>query len=96
MVDPGASIDSYEVVSLYAVDANTFKPDKPRLWSTRTMITPPLQMYGQFLDLHPDGQRLAASVAPEIPSSKGQDQQAAAVFVLNFFEDLKHRVPGAR
>jgi hypothetical protein len=53
-------------------------------------------MYGQFLDLHPDGQRLAASVAPEIPRSKGQDQQAAVVFILNFFEDLKHRVPGAR
>jgi hypothetical protein len=84
------------MVAPYAVDGNTFKPEKPRLWSSRSIVTPPLQMYGHFLDMHPDGQRLAASVAPEVRSSNGQDQPALVVFVLNFFEELRRRLPGAR
>jgi serine/threonine-protein kinase len=69
----------------YSVDGNTFVPGKPRLWSA-ARIHP-----GTFsLDLAPDGKRFAGLPAPEPASEKGS---AHVTFLLNFFDELRRRVP---
>ncbi len=67
----------------YTTDAGSFRPGTPRAWSpgryqTRGRIV--------MFDLHPDGERVALAPASEAPNAGRQDQ---AVFVFNFFDELK-------
>ncbi|HKE88565.1 MAG TPA: protein kinase [Vicinamibacterales bacterium] len=80
----------------YSVAGSTFKPEKPRLWSTLTIAAPPFQAYGQFLDLHPDGLRVAVSLPRSAQEEKSQNSPSTVVFILNFFEELRRRAPLAR
>ena len=80
----------------YSVAGSTFKPEKPRLWSTLTIAAPPLQEYGQFLDLHPDGLRVAVSLPEGAQEERSQKSPSTVVFILNFFEELRRRAPLAR
>jgi serine/threonine-protein kinase len=71
------------MVVSYSVEGNSFKADKPRLWSNRTIQTQPGQ---RWLDLHPDGNRFAVSAAPENLSNDSPDK---VVFIFNFFDELR-------
>jgi len=80
--------DNKIMVATYTASGDSFRADKPRLWSL-----------GQFtnfgggissFDLHPDGERFAVLKAP------GTDETAAVNkvnIVLNWFDELKRRVP---
>jgi serine/threonine-protein kinase len=74
------------VVSYTATD--TFSPGAPRQWSeTAIQFTdhyPPL-------DLAPDGKRFVVFPAPE--SASGGSTNVHVNFLLNFFDELKRRVP---
>jgi serine/threonine-protein kinase len=67
----------------YTVEGNSFNPGAPHEWSPVT-----IQGRGRlgWLDLHPDGERVAANVLQGgLPAAK----QDHAVFIFNFFEQLR-------
>jgi hypothetical protein len=54
------------MVASYTVEGDSFKPDKPRLWSDQAI----LQLTGQrSFNLHPDGERVAVAVPSNEASS---------------------------
>ncbi len=80
--------DSRIMVATYSASGDSFRADKPQLWSP-----------GQFtnfvggisnFDLHPDGKRFA------VLKTAGAEQSAGASkvnFIFNFSDELRRRVP---
>jgi hypothetical protein len=76
--------DQKIMVASYTAQGDSFHTDKPRLW-----------FEGQFtgFDLHPDGQRFAILKAPESQSPTKSDK---AVFIFNFFDELRRLAAAKR
>jgi len=75
------------MVAAYKVAGNSFQAEKPRIWSAKRFPNMgSIQNYG----LAPDG-RIAAPMPVEGP----EDQRALnhVTFLLNFFDELRRRVP---
>jgi serine/threonine-protein kinase len=70
----------------YSVEGDSFVPGKPRLWTT-ARVHPAYQ----GMDLAPDGRRFAALSLPEEP--KSDSGSVHVTFLLNFFDELRRRVP---
>ena len=71
----------------YTVDGDSFRPDRPRLWSeSRFAARPDVRTF----DLHPDGQRFAAVSGPQRQVDLEQNK---VVFILNFFDYLRRIAP---
>jgi serine/threonine-protein kinase len=71
----------------YRVDGNTFIPGKPRLWSDKQ-----LSFTGTSnLDIAPDGRRFLVFALPETPP--GQKVSVHVTMLLNFFDEVKRRIP---
>ena len=83
-----AAPDNRLMVATYTVEGESFKADRPRVWSERRFITRP----GRSFDLHPDGERVALAAAPENETVVEQD---TLVVILNFFDELRRVVPAA-
>jgi serine/threonine-protein kinase len=79
--------DSRIMVASYSTEGDSFKADKPRLWSERAILPRPGQ---RNFDLHPDGERLAAAVSTD---TQGEARPDKVVFVLNFFDELRRIAP---
>jgi len=79
--------DEHIMVVSYSVSGDRFSPGPPRRWSEA-----PIQVFGynQHLDLAPDGKRFVAFPAPE---TSGEKVNLHATFVLNFFDEMKRRMP---
>ena len=73
----------------YTVVGNSFRADKPRVWSPTGYV--PLNVMGPY-DVHPDGKRLAL-VAARTDTVVVQDQ---IVVVSNFFDYLWSIAPRGR
>ena len=86
------SLDNRIMVSTYTARADSFAPDKPRPWSNTQILEP---IPGQWnLDLAPDGKRFAVFPRPE---STGEQKGSVHVTVLlNFFDELRRRVPAGK
>jgi serine/threonine-protein kinase len=71
----------------YSIQHGSFSAGRPRAWS-------PIQVrrtgVGQNFDLSPDGQRIAAFERPAVVETAGS---LHATFLLNFFDELRRRVP---
>jgi hypothetical protein len=67
----------------YTVKGDTFVPEKPRVWIA--------QLVGTQWDLAPDGKRVA--VLTPVEGAEAPKQEHEVVFLLNFFDELKRRVP---
>jgi serine/threonine-protein kinase len=67
----------------YATSGDSFRADKPRLWSTSQFQPRPRV---RSFNVHPDGERIAVAAAPTLESAAKQNQ---VVFILNFFDELK-------
>jgi serine/threonine-protein kinase len=80
------SPDRRIMVASYAVNGDTFVPDKPRPWSEQRFV---LQAGGRSFDLHPDGERLALAVAQDLSATK----QDKVVFIFNFFDEIRRLAP---
>jgi hypothetical protein len=77
------------MVSNYTAKADSFAADKPRLWSNTQILEPALELWNA--DLAPDGRRFAVFPRPE---ATGEQKGSAHVTVLlNFFDELRRRVP---
>jgi hypothetical protein len=69
----------------YTVSGDTFSADKSRLWSSTAVVD---------FDVAPDGKSVAAIVDP--PAGAGKSAAVEAVFLLNFFDELKRRLAPAK
>jgi hypothetical protein len=85
------SPDNRIMVVNYVVRDAEFSADKPRLWSDRRLFN--LGVASTF-DLAPDGKRFAAIM----PSGGDQPlpNQNHVMLLLNFFDDLRRRVPAGK
>ena len=78
------------MVAAFAVEGDSFRAEKPRLWSEgRYQTRGPNRMF----DLHPDGERFALAPAAQTPAGAKQDK---VVFIFNFFDELRRIAPGPK
>jgi serine/threonine-protein kinase len=70
----------------YTVKGDTFVPEKPRVWIAK--------LGGTQWDLAPDGKRVATLTPVE--SAEAPKQEHEVVFLENFFDELRRRVPAGR
>ena len=82
------TLDSKIMVVTYTASGDSFRADKPQLWSPSQFADLGTGTY--TFDLHPDGKRFAVLKTPGI-------EQAAAVnhvnFIFNFFDEIRSKVP---
>jgi hypothetical protein len=73
----------------YAINGRTFTPAKPELWCPT-----PIRLDGNNipLDIAPDGKRIVVSPATEVEST-ALKANLHVTFLLNFFDELRRRVP---
>jgi serine/threonine-protein kinase len=67
----------------YVVKGDSFEADKPRVWIAK--------LGGTDWDLSPDGKRVA--VLTPVESAEAPKQEHEVVFLENFFDELRRRVP---
>jgi len=87
------SADNHIMVATYAVSADSFVPDKPRVWSDRRLADFGTIGFSNY-DLAPDGKRIAALMPVESP--KAQQMQNHVIFLENFSEELQRKVPSGK
>jgi hypothetical protein len=71
------------------VKGDAFIPDKPRAWFGRRISNVGLAVN---LDLAPDGKRFIVLMPPE--STERRESQNHVTLVVNFFDEVRRRVPG--
>jgi serine/threonine-protein kinase len=81
--------DNRIMVASYTVEGDSFKADKPRLWSEQPIL--PLLRLRSF-DLHPDGERIAAAV----PTGQPEEKLDKVTFIFNFFDELRRIAPPSK
>ena len=84
------TLDDRIMVAGYMVKGEKFSTDEPRLWSETRLLAS--EGFRNF-DLAPDGQRFAAVMAAP---GVAQAPPGQVSVLLNFFDELKRRVPGGR
>ena len=70
----------------YTAKGDTFVAEKPRVWIAK--------LGGRAWDLAPDGKRVA--VLTPVESAEASKQEHEVVFIENFFDELRRRVPAGR
>jgi eukaryotic-like serine/threonine-protein kinase len=83
-----ASPDLHLMVSPYAVEGDSFRADKPMLWSEGQFQGRP-RAPSRDLDLHPDGKRFAVAAGSQRQASK----EDHVVLILNVFDELRRIAP---
>jgi hypothetical protein len=81
--------DGQIAVAAYTVKGDSFVADKPRLWSEKPLAQ--TLANGSNYDLAPDGKRLVVFMPVEGP--KTQQTQNHVIFLENFFDELRRKVP---
>ena len=76
------NINGQVMAAAYAASGDAFSADKPRLWALAIVLE---------YDIAPDGKSVAAVVSP--PAGVDKAVPVEAVFLLNFFDELRRRVP---
>lgn len=78
------------MVAFYSVAGNSFRSERPRVWGEGRIA----RLNGQRgFDLHPDGNRVAISGVRE---TDGRTKPDKAIFVVNFFDELRRIAPAAQ
>jgi Tol biopolymer transport system component len=81
--------DNRIAVAAYTVRGDSFVADKPRMWSERPLAN--AFNNGSNYDLAPDGKRLVVFMPAEAPEA--QKAQSEVIFLENFFDELRRKVP---
>ena len=84
------TLDNRIMVVDYTVNGDSFGFGKPRLWCDKQIFYPGFLN----LDLAPDGKRFAVFPMPE--DQGGEKGSARLTFLLNFFDELKRRLPAVK
>ncbi len=82
--------DQKIMAASYASEGDSFRAEKPRLWSESARGTVDAGVFTRTFDLHPDGQRFAVIKASESTADAKTDK---VVFILNFFDELRRIAP---
>ena len=77
------------MMTVYTAKGDSFVADKPRVWSEKRLAN--LGLNGANYDLTPEGKRIVALMPAEAP--KEQQAQNQVIFLQNFFDELRRRVP---
>jgi serine/threonine-protein kinase len=77
------------MVVSYSVEGDSFKADKPHVWSEQPILPRPRE---RSFDLHPDGERLAVAV----PSGQPEEKLDKVTFIFNFFDELRRIAPPSK
>ncbi|MEK7404940.1 MAG: hypothetical protein AAB225_07515, partial [Acidobacteriota bacterium] len=72
----------------YSAKGDAFIPETRRVWSEKRLA--PIPAWWNF-DLAPDGNRVIALMPP--PGAEEEKPQTRLTFLLNFFDELRRRVP---
>ena len=80
--------DNHIMVTTYQTKGDSFAADKPRVWSNTKLAN--VGLNGNY-DLAPDGKRIAALMPGD--TAQGQQVQNHVIFLMNFFDELRRRVP---
>jgi hypothetical protein len=80
--------DNQIMVASYTVKGDSFVADKPRLWSETKIASFGSQTN---FDLAPDGKRIVALMPAE--TAEGQKAQNHVIFLENFFDEVRRKVP---
>ncbi len=82
--------DNRIMVATYAAKADSFVPDKPRVWSDKQLAN--LGSVGiSNYDLAPDGKRIVALMP--VQTGEAQKAQNHVIFLENFFDEVRRKVP---
>ena len=79
------------MVAPYNVAGDTFTSEQPRVWSEVRLASP---WFGRNFDLAPDGNRIVGLMPAE--GEEPQISRNHVIFLDNFFDELRRRVPGGR
>jgi len=85
------SPDQHIMAAAYTVKGDSFVADKPRVWSEK-----PIGGSGgsvKNVDLAPGGKRIVA-LMPVAEAKGSPEAQNHFVFLMNFFDELRRKVPG--
>jgi serine/threonine-protein kinase len=85
------ALDNRIMMAPYAVNGDSFPPGKPYLWSDKQLES---FTEGPTMDLALDGKRFAVLMAPQGSGEPRAPMQV--IFLLNFFDELRRRVPTAK
>ncbi|HEV2201007.1 MAG TPA: protein kinase [Bryobacteraceae bacterium] len=85
------SLDDQIMVASYSVKGDSFVTDKPRLWSEKRLA---IRGNNPTYDVAPDGKRIAALMPAE--GSEDQKVQNHVIFLENFFDELRRKVPARK
>jgi hypothetical protein len=77
------------MVTTYSARGDSFAADKARPWAQTQILEPNAVNWN--LDLAPDGKRFV--VAPRPDATGGQKGSVHVTVLLNFFDELRRRVP---
>ena len=83
------SEDNHIMAAAYSVKGDSFVAEKARIWTEKTIAD--IGQAGTNFDVSPDGKRVAALMPVERPED--QKAQNHVIFLLNFFDELRRRVP---
>jgi hypothetical protein len=78
-------------VAGYTVEDDSFRAEKPRVWSPG--LVPRLELGARTYDLYPDGERVAVLKASGDEAEARRDK---VVFIQNFFDELRRIAPAGR
>ena len=76
-------------VAAYTVRGDSFVADKPRMWSEKPLAQ--TLNNGSNYNLAPDGKRFVVFMPAKAPEA--QQAQSHVIFLENFFDDLRRKVP---
>jgi eukaryotic-like serine/threonine-protein kinase len=85
------TLDNRISVAGYSVRGESFLAGKPRIWWDKPIYAPTSD---ENFDISSDGRRIAAMVSQQSPGDA--DRAVHAAFVVNFFEELRRKVPVGR
>jgi len=83
------TVDQRIMVAGYSVQGNSFVPDKPRVWSSRTLAN---TGFAINFDVAPDGKRILAMLPAQ--SSEPREAQSHVILLMNSFDDVRRRTVG--
>ena len=83
--------DNQIMVASYTVKGDSFVADKPRVWSEKQIRVIAGVTGAKSVDLAPDGKRIVALMPAE--TAEAQKAQNHVIFLENFFDELRRKVP---